>query len=41
MSSAMKSLSIHEINGLLVAITESPRILPKSLAKEYLKKNQM
>jgi oligoribonuclease NrnB/cAMP/cGMP phosphodiesterase (DHH superfamily) len=36
MSSAMKSLSIHEINGLLVAITESPRILPKSLLSERI-----
>jgi uncharacterized protein len=36
MTSAMKSLSIHEINGLLVAITESPRILPKSLLSERI-----
>ena len=36
MTSAMKSLSIHEINGLPVAITESPRILPKSLLSERI-----
>jgi uncharacterized protein len=36
MSSAMKSLSIHEISGLIVAITESPRILPKSLLSEKI-----
>ena len=31
MSSAMKSLSIHHIQGLVVAITEAPRILSKGL----------
>jgi oligoribonuclease NrnB/cAMP/cGMP phosphodiesterase (DHH superfamily) len=36
MSSAMKSLSIHEISGLIVAITESPRILSKSLLSEKI-----
>ena len=36
MSSAIKSLSIHDINGLTVAITESPRILSKSLASERI-----
>ena len=36
MSSAMKSLSIHEISGLTVAITESPRILSKSLLSERI-----
>jgi oligoribonuclease NrnB/cAMP/cGMP phosphodiesterase (DHH superfamily) len=36
MSSAMKSLSIHHIQGLVVAITESPRILSKSLLAERI-----
>jgi oligoribonuclease NrnB/cAMP/cGMP phosphodiesterase (DHH superfamily) len=36
MSSAMKSLSIHHIHGLIVAITESPRILSKSLLGERI-----
>ena len=36
MSSAMKSLSIHHIQGLIVAITESPRILSKSLLCERI-----
>ena len=34
MSSAMKSLSIHNIEGLVIAITEAPRILSKSLLAE-------
>ena len=34
--SAIKSLSIHDINGLIVAITESPRILSKSLVSERI-----
>jgi uncharacterized protein len=42
MFSAMKSLSIHEINGLLVAITESPRILLMGLLSERIfEENQM
>jgi uncharacterized protein len=36
MSSAMKSLSIHRIQGLGVAVTESPRILSKSLLAERI-----
>ena len=36
MSSAMKSLSMYEINGLGVAIAESPRILSKSLLSEKI-----
>ncbi|MFL6420871.1 MAG: hypothetical protein ACJ71P_15900 [Nitrososphaeraceae archaeon] len=36
MSSATKSLSIHNIQGLGVAITESPRILSKSLLAERI-----
>jgi uncharacterized protein len=36
MSSALKSLSIHHIHGLIVAITESPRILSKSLLGEKI-----
>jgi oligoribonuclease NrnB/cAMP/cGMP phosphodiesterase (DHH superfamily) len=36
MSSALKSLSIHHIHGLIVAITESPRILSKSLLGERI-----
>jgi uncharacterized protein len=36
MSSAMKSLLIHHIQGLVVAITESPRILSKSLLAERI-----
>jgi oligoribonuclease NrnB/cAMP/cGMP phosphodiesterase (DHH superfamily) len=36
MSSAMKSLSIHEISGLTIAVTESPRILSKSLLSEKI-----
>ena len=36
LSSAIKSLSIHDINGLIVAITESPRILSKSLVSERI-----
>jgi uncharacterized protein len=36
MSSAMKSLSIHNIQGLSVAVTESPRILSKSLLAERI-----
>jgi oligoribonuclease NrnB/cAMP/cGMP phosphodiesterase (DHH superfamily) len=36
MSSTMKSLSIHDINGLMVGIAESPRILPKSLLSEKI-----
>jgi len=36
MSSAMKSLSIHHIQGSIVAITESPRILSKSLLCERI-----
>ncbi len=35
-SSAMKSLLIHHIQGLVVAITESPRILSKSLLAERI-----
>jgi uncharacterized protein len=35
-SSAMKSLSILHIHGLIVAITESPRILSKSLLGERI-----
>ena len=36
MSSAMKSISILHIHGLIVAITESPRILSKSLLGERI-----
>ncbi len=36
MSSAMKSLSIHHIHGLVVAITESPRMLSKGLLTERI-----
>jgi oligoribonuclease NrnB/cAMP/cGMP phosphodiesterase (DHH superfamily) len=36
LSSAINSLSIHDINGLIVAITESPRILSKSLVSERI-----
>ena len=36
MSSAMKSLSMHCIHGLMVAMTESPRILSKSLLGERI-----
>jgi oligoribonuclease NrnB/cAMP/cGMP phosphodiesterase (DHH superfamily) len=40
MSSAMKSLSIHEISGLTIAIIESPRILSKSLLSEKIFEEQ-
>jgi nanoRNase/pAp phosphatase (c-di-AMP/oligoRNAs hydrolase) len=40
MSSAMKSLSIHNIQGLIVAVTESPRILSKSLLAERIFQNR-
>ncbi|HZA07681.1 MAG TPA: hypothetical protein VE619_08260, partial [Nitrososphaeraceae archaeon] len=40
MSSAMKSLSIHNIQNLVVAITESPRILSKSLLAEKIFKER-
>jgi uncharacterized protein len=36
MLSAMKSLSIHVIQGLIVAVTEAPRILSKSLLAEKI-----
>ena len=36
MSSAMKSLSIYNIEGLVIAITEAPRILSKSLLAEKI-----
>jgi len=36
MSSAMKSLSIHHIQGLVVAITEAPRILSKGLLADKI-----
>jgi uncharacterized protein len=36
MLSAMKSLSIHVIQGLIVAVTEVPRILSKSLLAEKI-----
>jgi oligoribonuclease NrnB/cAMP/cGMP phosphodiesterase (DHH superfamily) len=35
-SSAMKSLTTHDIGGLVVAVTESPRILSKSLLAERI-----
>jgi oligoribonuclease NrnB/cAMP/cGMP phosphodiesterase (DHH superfamily) len=34
--SAMKSLSIHNIQGLIVAITKAPRILSKSLLADKI-----
>src|SRR5919202_3179677 len=36
MSLAMKSLSFHHIHGLVVAVTEAPTILPKSLVSERI-----
>ena len=36
MSSAMKSLSIYNIEGLVIAITEAPRILSKDLLAEKI-----
>jgi uncharacterized protein len=36
MSSAMKSLTTHDINGLIVVVTESPRILSKALLAERI-----
>ena len=36
MSSAMKSLSIHNIQGLNAAVTQAPRILSKSLLAERI-----
>jgi len=36
MSSAMKSLTTYDINGLIVVVTESPRILSKALLAERI-----